>query len=282
MSININTPIEEYKIKDRSVFVKRDDLMGDGTELPPWGKLEAIQAILKSDLIDRSKPITSLTVSGSWSGWALSQLTKEMGIEYYMSYPDAKTIPESYKNMVEGFGAKLLPLRPNMMKIVYHEMVNESKKRKFQCLPYAFNCDVFIESLAKRVQNEMEFIEDNYIINLVVSGGSGVTPAAVMKGFGFKQGFDSIQVHKYARVITVSSIKTVKKVLLDYDVYSLDKVKVIKSRYDYYNMMESYETPFPCNQYWDKKAWHWLEKNIDSIDGGILFWNLGGIDTMFQ
>jgi len=41
-------------------------------------------------------------------------------------------------------------------------------------------------------------------------------------------------------------------------------------------MMESYETPFPCNEFWDKKAWYWLEKNIQKFEGEILFWNLGG------
>ena len=40
--------------------------------------------------------------------------------------------------------------------------------------------------------------------------------------------------------------------------------------------MDWYETPFPCNQFWDIKQWHWLENNIEQIDGDILFWNIGG------
>lgn len=42
LALNENTPLEEYKIKGRSVWVKRDDLMGDGVTLPPWGKMAAI------------------------------------------------------------------------------------------------------------------------------------------------------------------------------------------------------------------------------------------------
>jgi hypothetical protein len=41
-------------------------------------------------------------------------------------------------------------------------------------------------------------------------------------------------------------------------------------------MMDWYETPFPCNEFWDKKAWYWLEQNIEKFEGKILFWNLGG------
>ena len=32
-----DTPTEVYKLKGREVLVKRDDLMGDGNTLPPWG-----------------------------------------------------------------------------------------------------------------------------------------------------------------------------------------------------------------------------------------------------
>ena len=42
------TPIEKHTIGDKSVYVKRDDLMGDGINLPPWGKLVALRAVLKS------------------------------------------------------------------------------------------------------------------------------------------------------------------------------------------------------------------------------------------
>jgi hypothetical protein len=41
--------------------------------------------------------------------------------------------------------------------------------------------------------------------------------------------------------------------------------------------MEDYSVPFPCNQFWDIKQWHWLENNIDKLEGTILFWNVGGI-----
>ena len=41
-------------------------------------------------------------------------------------------------------------------------------------------------------------------------------------------------------------------------------------------MMKNYEVPFPCNGTWDRKAWWWLEQNIEQLEGDILFWNIGG------
>ena len=33
--MRLNTPVELHLLKDRNVYVKRDDLMGDGDTLPP-------------------------------------------------------------------------------------------------------------------------------------------------------------------------------------------------------------------------------------------------------
>ena len=53
------TPIEEYKLKGKTVHVKRDDLVGNGTTLPRLAKIEGIRKILESDYIDKSKTYQS-------------------------------------------------------------------------------------------------------------------------------------------------------------------------------------------------------------------------------
>ena len=73
--INEITPLEQYKIKNKTVHVKRDDLMGDGVQHPPWGKLTALRKVLTH--INPTKPLIHLSVFGSWSGWALSEVSKE-------------------------------------------------------------------------------------------------------------------------------------------------------------------------------------------------------------
>ena len=55
-----------------------------------------------------------------------------------------------------------------------------------------------------------------------------------------------------------------------------DSIKVYNTQYAFEDMMADYEVPFPCNGTWDRKAWWWLEQNIEQLEGDILFWNIGG------
>ena len=48
MDMLLNTPVEKHRLKNRDILVKRDDLMGDGQILPPWGKMAGIDALLEN------------------------------------------------------------------------------------------------------------------------------------------------------------------------------------------------------------------------------------------
>ena len=111
----IKTPIETYKLNGIDVDVKRDDLVGDGVVFPRWAKIEGIRRILESGDIDKSKPLTHLSVYGSWTGWVLSRLCQEYDMEFISAYPDTKKFPQVLLERVESNGAKLHPMRPNMM-----------------------------------------------------------------------------------------------------------------------------------------------------------------------
>ena len=83
-------PTEKYKIKVKTVFVRRD----------------------------RNKPLTHLSVYGSWTGWVLSRLCKEYKIRFISAYSDSKKFPSFLKNKVIDNGGELYPLKPNMMPIL--------------------------------------------------------------------------------------------------------------------------------------------------------------------
>ena len=94
--LNLNTPVKEYNLKGRKILVKRDDLMGDGYVLPPWGKMSGINKLL--DNLNSKYPLIHLAVNGSWSGWALSYLCKQKGIKFIYAYPPSKTYSEFILN----------------------------------------------------------------------------------------------------------------------------------------------------------------------------------------
>jgi hypothetical protein len=269
--LNEDTPLELYHIKGREVWVKRDDLMGDGTILPPWGKVAALYELVKK-YIDKTKPLTHLSVDGSWTGWALAAICEELDIEFYVSYPDSKKISQEYLGMIKEMYPKvhLNPIRPNMMQIMYNSLRGQAKENGWQMLPYAFDHDFYKDYLADRIQPYTHFD------NLVVSSGSGVTLSGLARGYyreELKEFFPSVT--RKIWTTCVSSESSIKKTLKKSGIPI--PLNIRKSEYLFENRLDGYEAPFPCNQFWDIKQWKWLEENIDQIEGTILFWNVGGI-----
>ena len=265
--INEITPIETYTIEGKKVHVKRDDLMGDGKEHPPWGKLTAVQNVLNH--LNPQKPIIHLTVYGSWTGWALSEVTKELGYEFIMAYPDSKKFP---KQQLER-APNLCPIKPNMMKIMYNKVGQIAREKDYIRLPYAFDHHVYIETQRKRLQEVKKELDFDH---LVVSSGSGVTCLGfVLEHEPYPTLFETRSERTF-HTICVSGENTIKKKFADHQIQASGQIEIIKSEFEFDDMMEWYETPFPCNEFWDKKAWYWLEKNIQKFEGEILFWNLGG------
>jgi hypothetical protein len=272
LGLRTDTPLEEYKIKDRSVWVKRDDLMGDGINLPPWGKMAAVYELVKK-YVDPSKPLTHLSVDGSWSGWLLSAVCEDLGIEFYYSHPNSKKISQELLSEVKERypNCKFNPIRPNMMSIMYNSLKKQAGEMGWQMLPYAFDHDFYKNYMSERIKPY------NHFKNLVVSSGSGVTLSGLAKGYfedELKEFFSSTD--KKIWTTCVSSESSIKKMLKKNGLGQMP-IHIRKSEYDFDNRMEDYKTPFPINQFWDIKQWHWLEENIDKIEGDILFWNIGGI-----
>ena len=269
--LNEDTPLELYHIKGREVWVKRDDLMGDGITLPPWGKIAAVYELVKK-YVDRSKPLTHLSVDGSWTAWVLAAICEQLDIEFYASHPDSKKISQEYLSLIKEKYPKthLNPIRPNMMQIMYNSLRGQARENGWQMLPYAFDHDFYKDYLAERIQPFVHFD------NLVVSSGSGVTLAGLARGYyreELKEFFPDVK--RKIWTTCVSSESSIKKTLKKSGIPI--PLNIRKSEYLFENRLDGYEAPCPCNQFWDIKQWKWLEENIDQIEGTILFWNIGGI-----
>tara|TARA_Y100000310_G_scaffold324127_1_gene385601 strand:+ start:1059 stop:1871 length:813 start_codon:yes stop_codon:yes gene_type:complete len=269
MGLNFNTPLEKYTLKARDVYVKRDDLHNGDLDLPPWAKIEGVRQLLTSELIDKDKPVAHLTVRGSYTGWVLSHYGREYGYDIRIAYGNSKNYPRESLDKIESYGTTLVPLRPNMMRIVYNSLGKLAEKEGWQRLPYAFDHSIYHEYWKNKIK---EFCKENDFDNLVILGGSGVTSIGMIKGFLDTENFI---MEKKVYLISTSTIASVKNKLKEWETYFPTNVFINDTPYDFYDEMEDYKTPFPCNPYWDKKAWWWLEQNIEKIDGSILFWNIG-------
>jgi len=275
MGLNFNTPIETYTLNGVDVDVKRDDLVGDGIIYPRWAKIEGIRRIFESDVVDKSKPLTHLSVYGSWTGWVLSQMCKEYDMEFISSYPDSKAFPQILIEKVRGNGGKLNPVRPNMMAFMQNKLNTTAKENGWQMLPYAFNHSTYVNYMGERMK---EVLEEREYDNLVVSIGSGVTASGLIKEFleynddWWKLNNESRKVYS----ITMSALSSTKKILNENHAGDLKNILLEESPYAFDDMMDDYKVPFDCNEFWDKKQWYWLENNIQNLKGKTLFWNIGG------
>ncbi len=170
---------------------------------------------------------------------------------------------------IESYGAELVPLRPNMMQILYNSMKKLAREKDWQMNPYAFDHPLYHKFWENKL---IEFSKEHDFDNLVCLGGSGVTAIGMIRGFLDTNNFI---MNKKVYVISSSTISSVTNKLKQRGVYFPNNVIVKDTPYDFYDEMENYETPFPCNVNWDKKAWWWLEQNIENIKGKTLFWNIG-------
>ena len=267
--LNLNTPVEEYHLNGRKILVKRDDLMGDGKILPPWGKMAGIDALLKN--LNPKYPLIHLAVNGSWSGWALSYLCKKRGIKFIYAYAPSKTYSQFILDKARENGCEFYELKPNMMAVLYAQVQTYAKRKDIQMLPYAFDHVDYRNNLKERAENTFK---QHLVDHLVISAGSGVTSSGIIQAF--KPGNDLFSnSNRQAHSITVSNIDTI------YDKYKShsitpSSINVDKTRFEFDDMMTDYEIPFPCNGTWDRKAWWWLEQNLNKLEGDILFWNIGG------
>ena len=56
-----------------------------------------------------------------------------------------------------------------------------------------------------------------------------------------------------------------------------DRLQIIDSGYDYYDVKPQFPPPFPSGVQYEWRAWNWLAKPgiIESLPQPILFWNIG-------
>lgn len=264
--IRHHTPVECYSVRGRNVYVKRDDLMGDNVTLPPWGKLEAIEALYT--YYPHQRPLIHLSVDGSWSGWALAAFAAQHDHEFYYAYPDSKKISHVLLDHVAALypATRFYPLKPNMSRVLYNRVLQHARQHDWQMLPHAFDHSIYRESLARRLQAVIRELPIP-INHLVVSSGSGVSVSGLL-AVDLVSGFANAPYMTHTTC--VSSEQTIRKQVM------AAHVNIRKSEFVFDDRMDDYTAPFPCNQFWDLKQWHWLEHHIAELPGIVLFWNLGG------
>lgn len=273
--VKINTPWEIHEVLGRKVYVKREDLCCPFPG-PSFSKLRGVEAKIKElqEQLLIPEYIGVLDSIHSKAGWGVSYICKKLGIPCEVFYPVKKS--EDPKKLrypqrrAQAFGAKLRPLPATMSSVLFYQALKLFRQDHPEgfFFPNGLRLPQTIEETAKEVNRVKTFEGMNLIQgSWIVSVSSGTIAAGVAAGLDLNFFPGILYLHLgYSR-----SNEKMKSYI---NKYSVIKTKVIDEKYEYKDLVK-YDCPFPCNPYYDLKAWKWLTENIKKLKEPIIFWNIG-------
>lgn len=288
--IVIDTPVETYRFdRKHEVDVKREDLacVSPG---PPFAKIRGLYYTIE-DLIKKGVPAVGyMDTTISMASWGVSFLCKHHNerinpvlpikpVIYYPAYKDGSikhNLPD-HLQIWEHLGAEIHPMQATRLSIMWYKAKADLEKRYRTChmLPQGLPSEYTVNAVA----HEFARIEDvKKYKSIVICVGSGVMAGGVLRGMDWA----GSTAHVYGILCSKKSERKMYEDVIGYSgilaggLLGADiGLSIISGGYDYEERVEI-ETPFPCNDYYDKKAFRWLLDNYSSLPKPILFWNIGG------
>lgn len=266
-----DTPINMYEVRGRPVLVKREDLCCPG---PAFSKLRGVERHIAS--IDE-RYIGVLDTYHSKAGWGVSMLCEAMGKTAVVFYPVYKddTVIRPYQVEAAKHGARIHGLTAGRSCILYHraKSILETLYNGSYMMPNALKCHESVDSTACEVACVPDHLKGRDTL-WIVSCSSGTIAAGVMKGLVDHNSDSRLLLHMGYSRSGGELIRYMKGIAGITDTKGL-RIDVVDEGYSYKDAVSMF-APFPCNPYYDRKAWKWLHDHVLTIpEPYILFWNIG-------
>ena len=281
------TLIQEFILGKHRIYVKREDLACPSPG-PPFAKVRGLYPVLQKAKKQGITVFGYMETSVSMAGWGLSYFCKEMGLKAVIFYPRYKKGERDNQlfqfEQWKKFGAEVLPLeKPNRLMINWYRgrILLKNKYPDAVMLPQGLPFEETIQSVAEETVKDYKLFQN--IKTIVICIGSGVMCAGILRGLFLIRELYNIQIKPeiFGVLISPKNTKTMKKKIFkmakvfETGFFSFQgKLRILDSEYQYTDI-ENCECPFPCNIYYDRKAWKWLNNNIHKIHQPLLFWNIG-------
>lgn len=261
-----DTPIEEYRLNGRRVFVKRDDLYGRDPA-PALAKLRGLRRIL-----DRLTE-KGCHVFGCWDthfsklGLGLAALcATRPGLKALVSFPTStgRERPQAAVK-AEQLGATLIPVPSNRIAICYAMARKRIEALGGYMLPFGLECREAVEAITETAATVDPSVYANG--SIILSCGSGVTLAGLINGLSVKP----------KKLIGISAGRSKKMIVscLRRHCAQLPSALELCPPTLPYACESDYPCPFPSHPNYDRKAWQYLECNLSRLPEPVLFWNIG-------
>jgi len=269
-----HTPIEIYD----GILVKREDLFRP-PPYPPLSKLRGVEAVVKREKKNGKTIFGALDTSVSMSGQGLAAVCREQGCKAIVCFPwyVGQTSLEPQQRICEELGAELVKIRAGRVGVMYHHAKIEVAKRGGIIFPMGMT---LAETAAEVHKEAFHTLKKYKVRSIVLSVGTGTILAGVVMAvkellvekdqgpfdvWAISCGMDPDKQRRRMQKIGISPIAEGLNFhhLLDH--------------YSYYDQATA-PCPFNAHPNYDLKAWDWLLRNRDRLEGPILFWNIGGVN----
>lgn len=272
-----NTPVEVHSNSGVNILVKREDLCAPYPG-PSFSKMRGVVAHIQNR---PEGTIGVLDTFHSKAGWCVSYVCQQLGKKAINYWPRYKAdlrdgLPRIQQQEAHLRGAHMVSMPAGRSAILYHGAKKHLKGYgEAYMMPNALKLPESItENAAEAVRTAPSLPPSG---TLVISISSGTVAAGVLKGFkesGLFDTYDIVLHMGYSR-----SQEACRMYMEDACGFSLAKALFIDEGYGYADQVRALATPvpFPCNPYYDAKAWGWLTGHGQSLAarGPIVFWNIG-------
>lgn len=267
-----NTPIEKVAGWE-NLWVKREDLCSPHPG-PSFSKIRGVY----SHISKRPENLIGvLDTYHSKAGWAVSYVCSLLGKQCLDFYPRYQADPEGVlrypQEMAVAHGAELFPLKAGRSSILFHSAKRETLRRGGYLMPNALKLPETVDENQAEVVRTSGMQEYDHV---VLSISSATIATGVLKGIASLGLNPQIWLHMgYDR-----SEEEIRRYMAKYQPLGYTfNISFINERYGYKDeaRVGAWPAPsFPCNPYYDLKAWRWLvTEGLAQMQGRVLFWNIG-------
>lgn len=265
------TPWEEYQIDGVFVYIKREDLCCP-LPGPSFSKIRGIERYITKQPQDATFGV--MDTRHSKAGWGVAYICKEYGyncVDYYPVLKSDNGKLRENQQRAEDLGAMLYPMKAGMSAVLFNQAKTITKEIGGIMLPNGLHLQESVDATADELikYTPEELLDGTWVVSI----SSGTLGAGIVMGLdrASHNEVDIIYHMGYSR-----SEQTVRKWTKQVtDDANIDKLSVIDEGYEYADKVDNSWIPFPCNEYYDAKAFTWLAHNVHNLRQPIIFWNIG-------
>jgi len=277
-----NTPLEDH-FDQFGLMVKREDL-SCAPPGPPFSKTRGVYAHVKAR---PEGTIGVLDTSHSQAGHAVAQACQLLGKRCINFYPVRKAEQfdalRPQQQAAQALGAELVSLQAGRSAILYHAAKAKLREQgdDIYMMPNALKLPEMVTETALEVERTLHTRPDLGLSRsspVLIAISSGTIAAGVLRGFMLGGGFFSRKfiLHQGydrpagATLRYISEQSGIQLAVLE------PHVILVNEGYSYADRARpGPDAPFPCNEYYDLKAFRWWLREGRAQWGEALMWNIG-------